>query len=84
MKESSLRVPGNIGPAVTTISGFSTLGQTAVQAGLVGPFIMVITIATMGISEFILPDQKEEIVIYRYIVLFLRWCIRGYLALFVE
>lgn len=69
MKESSLRVPGNIGPAVTTISGL-VLGQTAVQAGLVGP-IMVITVAATGITEFILPDQKQEIVLYRFIVLFL-------------
>lgn len=69
IKESSLRVPGNIGPAVTTISGL-VLGQTAVQAGLVGP-IMVITVATTGIMEFILPEQKEMIVIYRYIILIL-------------
>lgn len=76
MKESSLRIPGNIGSAVTTISGL-VLGQTAVQAGLVGPF-MVITIATTGIAEFILPNGKEAIVLYRYILLILG----GFLGLF--
>lgn len=76
MKESSLRIPGNIGPAVTTISGL-VLGQTAVQAGLVGP-IMVIVVAATGISEFIIPEQKEMIVIYRFIILF----IGGTLGLF--
>ncbi|MDR7856542.1 spore germination protein [Tissierella sp.] len=69
MKESSLRIPGNIGPAVTTISGL-VLGQTAVQAGLVGP-IMVITVGITGIAEFILPRDKETIVIYRLVYLFL-------------
>lgn len=69
MKESSIRIPGNIGPAVTTISGL-VLGQAAVQAGLVGP-IMVITVASTGIAEFIFPDQKEMIVLYRFIILFL-------------
>lgn len=69
MKESSIRIPGNIGPAVTTISGL-VLGQTAVQAGLVGP-IMVITVGVTGIAEFILPDQHEMIVLYRFIGLFL-------------
>lgn len=76
MKESSIRIPGNIGPAVTTISGL-VLGQTAVQAGLVGP-IMVIVVAATGISEFIIPEQKEMIVLYRFIILF----IGGTLGLF--
>lgn len=67
IKESGLRIPNNIGTAVTVVSGL-VLGQTAVQAGLVGP-IMVIVIALSGITEFIIPDQKEMIVIYRLIIL---------------
>lgn len=69
IKESGLRIPNNIGTAVTVVSGL-VLGQTAVQAGLVGP-IMVIVIALSGISEFVIPDQKEMIVIYRLIILVL-------------
>ena len=69
IKESGLRIPNNIGTAVTVVSGL-VLGQTAVQAGLVGP-TMVIAIALSGITEFIVPDQKEIIVIYRLIILIL-------------
>ena len=76
IKESGLRIQSNIGSSVTVISGL-VLGQTAVQAGLVGP-IMVIVIAASGISEFIVPNQRETIIIYRLIVLFLG----GFLGLF--
>lgn len=69
IKESGLRIPSNIGTAVTVVSGL-VLGQTAVQAGLVGP-IMVIVIATAGIAEFMVPEQREMTVIYRLIMLFL-------------
>lgn len=69
IKESGLRIPSNIGTAVTVVSGL-VLGQTAVDAGLVGP-IMVITVAATGIAEFIVPEQKEMIVIYRMIILLL-------------
>lgn len=76
IKESGLRIPKNIGTAVTVVSGL-VLGQTAVDAGLVGP-IMVIVIAATGISEFIVPEQSEMIVIYRLLVLFLG----GFLGLY--
>ncbi|SHE64207.1 spore germination protein KA [Tissierella praeacuta DSM 18095] len=76
IKESGLRIPNNIGTAVTVVSGI-VLGQTAVQAGLVGP-IMVIVIAIAGISEFIIPSQREMIVIYRLIILLLG----GFLGLY--
>ncbi|WP_353093475.1 spore germination protein [Tissierella praeacuta] len=76
IKESGLRIPNNIGTAVTVVSGI-VLGQTAVQAGLVGP-LMVIVIATTGISEFIVPQQREIIVIYRLILLLLG----GFLGLY--
>lgn len=69
IKESGLRIQSNIGSAVTVISGL-VLGQTAVQAGLVGP-TMVIVVAASGISEFIVPQQREMIVIYRLIILIL-------------
>lgn len=69
IKESGLRIPKNIGSAITVVSGL-ILGQTAVEAGLVGP-IMVIVIAATGVSEFVVPEQKEMIVIYRLVILFL-------------
>lgn len=69
IKESAIRTPSSVGMAVTVVSGL-VLGQTAVQAGLVGP-IMVIAIAASGISEFIFSALKEMIVLYRFIFLVL-------------
>ena len=69
IKESGLRIPGNIGSAVTVISGI-VIGQVAVDAGLVAP-IMVITVSLTGISEFIITDQRELVPIYRLIIVFL-------------
>ncbi|NLY86590.1 MAG: spore germination protein [Tissierellia bacterium] len=69
IKESSIRTPTSIGMAVTVVSGL-VLNQTAVQAGLVGP-IMVIAIAASGISEFIFSALKEMIVLYRFVILLL-------------
>lgn len=69
IKESGLRIPNNVGTSITVISGL-VVGQTAVQAGLVGP-IMVIAIALSVIAEFVIPDQREMTVIYRLIILIL-------------
>ncbi len=69
IKESSIRTPTAVGQAVTVVSGL-VLGQTAVQAGLVGP-IMVIAIGASGISEFIFSALKEMIVLYRFVILIL-------------
>ncbi|HEY8362963.1 MAG TPA: spore germination protein [Tissierellaceae bacterium] len=69
IKESSIRTPTAVGQAVTVVSGL-VLGQTAVQAGLVGP-VMVIAIGVSGITEFILSSLKEMIVLYRFIILLL-------------
>lgn len=69
IKESSIRTPSAVGQAVTVVSGL-VLGQTAVQAGLVGP-IMVIAIGVSGITEFMFSSLKEIIVLYRFIILLL-------------
>lgn len=69
IKESGLRIPGNVGSATTVISGI-VIGQVAVQAGLVGA-IMVITISLSGVAEFIVPAERQVIPTYRLIILLL-------------
>lgn len=69
IKESGLRLPKNIGSAVSVVSAL-ILGQSAVDAGIVSP-IMIIIVAISGICEFIVPSLRETIIIYRLISLFL-------------
>ncbi len=69
IKESGLRLPKNIGSAVSVVSAL-ILGQSAVDAGIVSP-IMIIIVAISGICEFIVPSLREIIIIYRLISLFL-------------
>lgn len=54
MREAGLRMPKPIGQAVSIV-GSLVIGQAAVQAGLVSPF-MVIVVALTGISSFTIPN----------------------------
>lgn len=54
MREAGLRMPKPIGQAVSIV-GSLVIGQAAVQAGLVSPF-MVIIVALTGISSFTIPN----------------------------
>lgn len=69
IKESGLRLPKNIGSAVSVVSAL-ILGQSAVDAGIVSP-IMIIIVAISGICEFVVPALREIIIIYRLISLLL-------------
>lgn len=54
MTEAGLRLPKNIGPAVSIVGGL-VIGEAAVRAGFVGP-IMVIVIAFTAIASFVIPS----------------------------
>lgn len=54
MREAGLRMPKPIGQAVSIV-GSLVIGQAAVQAGVVSPF-MVIIVAITGISSFAIPN----------------------------
>jgi len=58
MREAGLRMPKPIGQAVSIV-GSLVVGQAAVQAGLVSPF-MVIVVATTGIASFTLPNYAAS------------------------
>ena len=65
-KESSLRLPKNIGSTVT-IFGALVLGQAAVQASLVSaPTVILVSITAL--SEFIIPQLSQGIVLYRLLI----------------
>lgn len=69
IKEAGLRLPKNIGQTVTLIGGL-VIGQAAVEAGLVSA-IMVIVVSAAGVSEFVIPQFREMIVIYRILLIIL-------------
>lgn len=54
MREAGLRMPRPIGSAVSIV-GSLVIGQAAVQAGIVGPFAVII-VAVTGIASFALPN----------------------------
>lgn len=65
-KESGLRLPKNIGSTVSIV-GALVLGQAAVQAALVSaPTVILVSITAL--SEFIIPQLVQGIVLYRIIV----------------
>ncbi|NLJ40855.1 MAG: spore germination protein [Clostridiales bacterium] len=56
LQEASIRLPRVIGQAVSIVGGL-VIGQAAVQAGLVGP-IMVIIIGVTAIGSFVVTDYS--------------------------
>ncbi|MDQ6422433.1 spore germination protein [Paenibacillus sp. LHD-117] len=61
MREAGLRMPKPIGQAVSIV-GSLIIGQAAVQAGLISPF-MVIIVAVTGISSFATPSYSSSLAI---------------------
>ncbi|HLO11676.1 MAG TPA: spore germination protein [Pseudoneobacillus sp.] len=58
MREAGLRMPKPVGQAVSIV-GSLIIGQAAVQAGMVSPF-MVIVVAITGISSFAIPNYAAS------------------------
>lgn len=58
MREAGLRMPKPVGQAVSIV-GSLIVGQAAVQAGLVSPF-MVIVVALTGIASFAIPNYSAS------------------------
>jgi spore germination protein len=56
LTEASLRLPKTIGSTATTVGGL-ILGQAATQAGLVSN-IMIIIVAAVAISNFVIPNTE--------------------------
>lgn len=69
LRESGTRLPKTVGSAVSIVGGL-ILGDAAVNAGIVGP-IMVVIIGTCAVSTFINPGMNEVSTVYRIIMLIL-------------
>lgn len=76
LREAGLRLPKPIGSAVSIV-GALVLGESAVSAGLIGPF-MVIVVATTAITSFVVPAQTDSVSILRYFLIFLAGFLGGF------
>ncbi|MBP1948636.1 spore germination protein [Virgibacillus litoralis] len=62
IREAGLRMPKVFGGGVVTILGLVLIGQSAVQAGIIGP-LMAIVISVTALTSFILPNYEFHQVI---------------------
>ena len=76
LKEAGVRLPKPIGSAVSIV-GALVIGQSAVSAGLIGPF-MIIVVAITAITSFVVPAQTDSISLMRYIFLLLAGFLGGF------
>ena len=64
MREAGLRIPTNIGHAVSIVGGL-VIGEIVVSAGLIGA-PMVLIVAVSGITAFVVPDIYDSIAVLRF------------------
>lgn len=76
LKEAGVRLPKPVGSAVSIV-GALVIGQSAVTAGLVGPF-MVIIVAVTAIASFAVPAQMDSTALLRYFFLILGGSLGGF------
>ncbi|MCL2312222.1 MAG: spore germination protein, partial [Firmicutes bacterium] len=63
VREAGLRIPHNLGHAISVVGGL-VVGNAAVEAGLIGaPTIMIVALTV--ISSFVVPNLYEPIAILR-------------------
>lgn len=64
MREAGLRMPSNLGHAVSIVGGI-VIGDIVVSAGLVGaPLVLIVAVSS--IASFIVPDLYNSIVVMRF------------------
>lgn len=76
LREAGIRLPKPVGSTVSIV-GALVLGESAVSAGLVGPF-MVIVVAITAISSFVIPSQTDTASMMRYFLLLLAGFLGGF------
>jgi spore germination protein KA len=69
LRESGIRMPKAVGTAVSIV-GTLVIGQAAVEAGIIGAPMVIIT-ALSAITSFILPSIYDALIIFKFIMIFL-------------
>ncbi len=76
LREAGVRLPKPVGSAVSIV-GALVLGEAAVSASLITPF-MVIVVAFTAIASFVVPPQTDSSSILRYLLLILAGIAGGF------
>jgi spore germination protein KA len=76
LKEAGIRLPKPVGSAISIV-GALVIGESAVSAGLIGPF-MIIVVSITAISSFVVPAQPDSIALMRYLFLVLAGFLGGF------
>lgn len=76
LREAGIRLPKPVGQTVSIV-GALVLGQSAVDAGLISP-LMVIVVALTAIASFAVPAQTDSGTLLRYIFLALAGLAGGF------
>lgn len=83
--EASLRIPKNIGQTVSIVGGL-VIGDAAVNAKIVSPFVVII-VAIAAISSFTIPNQdfSNSIRLWRFVLTVLSsfWGLFGFITGFI-
>ncbi len=69
LRESGIRMPKAVGTAVSIV-GTLVIGQAAVEAGIIGAPMVIIT-ALSAITSFILPSIYDAVIVFKFILIFL-------------
>jgi spore germination protein KA len=69
LRESGVRMPRAVGTAVSIV-GTLVIGEAAVNAGIIGAPMVIIT-ALSAITSFILPSIYDAVLIYKFSLIFL-------------
>lgn len=69
LRESGIRMPKAVGTAVSIV-GTLVIGQAAVEAGIIGAPMVIIT-ALSAITSFILPSIYDAIIILKFAMIFI-------------
>lgn len=69
LKEAGTRLPKSVGSAITIV-GALIIGDSAVNAGIVGAPAVII-VALTAVSSFVIPTLRAYIILYRFLFLFL-------------
>lgn len=69
LRESGIRMPKAVGTAVSIV-GTLVIGQAAVEAGIIGAPMVIIT-ALSAITSFVLPSIYDALIIFKFIMILL-------------
>lgn len=76
LKEAGIRLPKPVGSAISIV-GALVIGQSAVAAGIVGTF-MIIVVSITAIASFVVPAQTDSTSLMRYMFLLLAGFLGGF------